>query len=183
MKEDTGIDRQDALDSLEVAVASLTTATPYVGFRVWRLIDSVLCSPHRLERWHQPVVEARCPGVATGAKRARAGLLMISHRSPDRRCSCGIYVSDSPNVAFSQVDYRGVTGIVTVWGAILREEAGARAEFARVAALGVYSHWTARQKEAVRATAWRLEADLVDVEMLDQVALRYGARLPARSSA
>jgi hypothetical protein len=183
VKEDTGIDRQDALDSLEAALASFTTATPYVGFRVWRLIDGVLCSPHRPERWHEPVIEASCRGAATGAGAATAGPLMISHRSPDRRCSCGIYVSDSPNVAFSQVDFRGVTGIVTVWGTILREDDGARAEFARVAALGIYSHWTARQKEAVKATARRLEADVVDVETLDHVAVRYGARLPARLSA
>ena len=180
--EDTGIHGPDALESLELA-ASITTATPYVGFRVWRLIDGMLCSPHRREQWSQPVVEASCPGVTAASGRARAGLLMIPHRSPDRRCRCGIYVSDSPNVAFSQVDYRGVTGIVTVWGAVLREDAGARAEFARVAALGVYTHWTTRQKEAVVATARRLEADVVDAESLDQVAVRYGPRLPARSSA
>jgi hypothetical protein len=178
VKEDTSIERQDALGSLEAAFASLTTATPYVGFRVWRLIDGVLCSPHRRERWHQPVAEASCHGAAAG--RATAGPLMISHRSPDRRCSCGIYVSDSPNIAFSQVDFRGVTGIVTVWGAMLREDDGARAEFARVAALGIYSHWTVRQKEAVKAAARRLEADVVDVETLDHAALRYGSRLPAR---
>ncbi len=176
-----GVERQDALDSLEFAVASLTTATPYVAFRVWRLIDGVLCSPHRFERWHQPVVHASCPGVGTGG--GRVGLLTISHRSPDSRCRCGIYVSDAPNVAFSQVDFRGVTGIVTVWGSILREEDKARVEFARVAALGIYSHWMARQKEAVKAAAWQLEADVVDAQSLDQIALRYGTRLPARSSA
>jgi hypothetical protein len=181
VNEDAGIDRQEILDSLEFAVASLTTATPYVAFRVWRLIDGVLCSPHRRERWQQPVAHASCPGAATGG--GRGGLLTISHRSPDSRCRCGIYVSDAPNVAFSQVDFRGVTGIVTVWGSILREDDGARVEFARVAALGVYSHWMARQKEAVKAAARRLEADIVDAEALDHVALRYGARLPARSCA
>jgi hypothetical protein len=180
VNEDAGIDRQEALDSLEVAVASLAAETPYVAFRVWRLIDGVLWSPHRRECWDQPVVRATCPSATGGG---RAGLLTISHRAPDRRCRCGIYVSDAPNVAFSQVDFRGVTGIVTVWGSILRENDGARAEFARVAALGVYSHWMARQKEAVKAVARGLEADVVDAEMLDQAALRYGARLPARSSA
>ena len=183
MNEDAGIDRQDTLDSLAFTVAALTTPTLYVGFRVWRLIDGVLCSPHRPECWDQPVVEASCRGGTSDAERARAGVLMIPHRSPDRRCSCGIHVSDAPNVSFSQVDFRGVTGIVTVWGAILREDNGARAEFARVAALGVYSHWTARQKEAVKASARRLEADVVDLEVLDRAALRYGARLPARSLA
>jgi hypothetical protein len=179
--EDAGIGRKEALDSLEFAVASLTTATPYVAFRVWRLIDGLLCSPHRLEPWRQPVVHASCPGVVNGG--GRAGLLTIDHRSPDSRCRCGIYVSDAPNVAFSQVDFRGVSGIVTVWGSIFREDDGARVEFARVAALGVYSHWMARQKEAVKAAARQLEADVVDAETLDQAARRYGAPLPARSCA
>jgi hypothetical protein len=181
VNEDAGIDRQDALNSLEFTVAAVTTPAPYVGFRIWRLIEGVLCSPYRLDWWAQPVLEASCHGPAAAGE--EVGPLAISHRSPDRRCSCGIYVSDAPNVAFSEVDFRGVTGIVTVWGAILREEDGARAEFARVAALGVYSHWTARHKEAVRAAARRLEADLVDVQALDRAARRYGARLPARSLA
>ena len=174
MNEDAHIDRQDTLDSLELAAATFTTATPWVGFRIWRLVDGMLCSPHRPEEWEQPVVEASCHGGD--------GALTIPHSSPDRRCTCGIYVSDTPNVGFSQVDFRGVTGIVTVWGTLLREDGGARAQFARVAALGVYSHWTTRQKEAVRATARRLEADTVDVMALDRVARRYGPRLPGHST-
>lgn len=173
MNDDAHIDRQDALDSLEFAVA-LTTTTPYVGFRTWRLVDGVLRSPYRDDCWDQPVLEASCRGGDHA--------LTIPHRSPDRRCSCGIYVSDAPNVAFSQIDFRGVTGIVAVWGTIVREDAGVRAQFARVAALGVYSHWTGRQKQAVRATARRLEADVVDIAALDWAALRYGAQLPGRSS-
>jgi hypothetical protein len=179
--EDAGIDRQDALNSVEFTVAAVTTATPCAGFRIWRLIDGLLWSPYRLDCWDQPVVEASCRGPAVAGE--RVGPLTISHRSPDRRCTCGIYVSDAPNVAFSQLDFRGVTGIVTVWGAIQREEDGARTEFARVAALGIYSHWTARQKEAVRAVARRLETDVVDVQALDRAVCRYGARVPARSLA
>jgi hypothetical protein len=183
VNEDAGIARKDTLDSLEFAVAALGTATPYVGFRIWRLVDGVLCSPHRHERWDQPVLEASCRYATGGADRETCAPLRIAHRSPDPRCGCGIYVSDAPNIAFSHVDFRGVTGIVTVWGALVREEDGARAEFARVAALGLYAHWTARQTDAVKAAARRLEADVVDIESLDRVALRYGARLPARSSA
>jgi hypothetical protein len=179
VSEDTGIGRDEALSSLDFTVAAFTTVTPYVGFRIWRLIEGVLCSPYRPDRWDQPVLEASCRRLAG----ERVDPLTISHRSPDRRCACGIYVSDAPNVAFSQVDFRGVTGVVTVWGAILREADGARAEFARVAALGIYSHWTAHHKEAVRTAARRLEADVVDVEALDRAARRYGARLPARSVA
>lgn len=183
MNEDAGIDRQDALDSLEFTVAAFTTATQYVGFRIWRLIDGALWSPYRRDCWEQPVLEASCRGLTGSAERLGLGPLPVPHRSPDRRCSCGIYVSHVPNVAFSQLDFRGVTGIVTVWGAILPEDDGARAEFARVAALGVYPHWTERQKEAVTAAARRLEADVVNVDALERVAQRYGARLPARSLA
>ena len=97
------------------------------------------------------------------------------------RCSCGIYVSDAPNIGFSQVDFRGVTGIVTVWGALMREEDGARAQFVRVAALGVYSHWTGRHKQAVKAAARRLEADVVDLQTRSATA--PGFRLAHRPDA
>jgi hypothetical protein len=167
-------DRTYSLEAFEFAAVAQTPARQYAGFRIWRLIDEVLCSPFRGEPWEQPVVQAICP-----AANGPAG----PHRAPDADCRCGIHVSEAPNIGFSQVDFRGVTGIVSVWGAIVLEPDGARAEFARVAALGMYSHWTRRQKESVRRAAWRLEADVVDLFALEQRANRYGARLPARSSA
>jgi hypothetical protein len=181
MTEYASSDPTDSLETLEVAALALTPATAYAGFRIWRLVDGVLLSPFRDERWDQPVVRAICP--QSTAARPASGVLATPHRAPHVECRCGIYVSETPNVAFSQVDFRGVTGIVTVWGAIVREPEGARAEFARVAALGVYSHWTVRQKQAVREAAQRLEADVVDLRTLERAADRYGSPLPARSSA
>jgi hypothetical protein len=178
----TGSEQTDALKQLELALLAQATATPYVGFRAWRLVDGVLRSPFRHERWEQPVLEATCPWLAPGTARAPAGALTTAHRAPHRDCRCGIHVSDRPDVAFPQVDFRGVTGIVTIWGTVICEEGGARAELARVAALGIYSHWTARQKDAVSDAARRLEADLIDLRALEGAAPRYGTRLPTRSS-
>jgi hypothetical protein len=181
MSEYASSDPTDSIEALEVAALALTPATAYAAFRIWRLIDGVLLSPYRDEPWDQPVVRAICP-QSTASARLPPGVLAIPHRAPHLECRCGIYVSEQPNVGFSHVDFRGVTGIVTVWGAIVREPEGARAEFARVAALGVYSHWTARQKRAVKEAAQRLEADVVDLRTLDSAAGRYGSPLPARSS-
>jgi hypothetical protein len=55
-----------------------------------------------------------------------------------------------------------------------------RAEYAKVAALGLYEHWTARQRDAVRRVAWRLEADTLDLYDLPAAASMYGPGLPAR---
>jgi hypothetical protein len=179
----TGSAHVDALEQLELAVFAQATATPYVGFRAWRLIDGVLRSPYRHKRWEQPVLEATCAWLAAGPARAPAGAMTTPHRAPHPDCRCGVYVSDRPNLAFPQVDFRGVTGIVTAWGTVLCDEDGTRAEFAKVAALGVYSHWTARQKDAVAEAARGLEADLVDLDALEAAAPRYGTTLPAPSSA
>jgi hypothetical protein len=173
MPEYTSSEPTDSFEALELAALVLTPATAYAGFRIWRLVDGELLSPYRNARWDQPVVRAVCPRSA----------IDTPHRAPHADCRCGIHVSDTPNVAFSHVDFRGVTGIVTVWGAIMREPDGARVEFARVAALGVYAHWTTRQKHAVREAAQRLEADVVDLRALDGAAGGYGPPLPARSAA
>ena len=182
MTEYASSDPTDSFETLELAALALTPATASAGFRIWRLVDGALLSPFRAEPWDQPVVRANCPQSDAATASPAPGGLAIPHRAPHAECRCGIYVSETPNIAFSHVDFRGVTGIVSVWGAIVRESEGARAEFARVAALAVYAHWTARQKRAVKEAASRLEADVLDLHALAQAAGRYGSPLPARSS-
>lgn len=182
MSEHASSNPTESLEALELAALVLPPATSYIGFRIWRLVDGDLLSPFRDEPWDQPVVRAVCP-LSRDAVGPGSGAFATPHRAPHEACRCGIHVSDTPNVAFSHVDFRGVTGIVSVWGAIVREPEGARAEYARVAALGMYAHWTTRQKRAVREAAQRLEADVVDLAALREAASRYGSPLPARATA
>ena len=165
----------EQLESAPAPAASQCCA----GFRVWRVLDGSLQSPYRHERWDQPLLKATC---RVRCARATGGDVEPAppHRAPHPDCRCGIYVSDVPNLNFSQVDFRGVTGIVTVWGALVSERHGVRAEYARIAALASYSHWSARQKKAVAEVARRLEADVIDFYELAEAADRYGTPLAAR---
>ena len=40
------------------------------------------------------------------------------HGAPDRGCTCGVYAYYEPDLNFPTVDYRGVAGIVSLWGSI-----------------------------------------------------------------
>ena len=114
--------------------------------------------------------------------RTPEALLDTPHAAPQPECGCGIRAYHTPTGEFSKVDYRGVSGIVTVWGRI---EIGAdemRAELARVEALAVYSQWSRRQRDAVHEVAANLGAELVDLRELGAAAANYGAPPPASLS-
>jgi hypothetical protein len=150
--------------------ASLTAPDliePIVAFRSWRAIDDRLRSPYLPVFWDERILAARC-------RRAR-------HVPPRPGCGCGINAYREPNVAFPTVDYRGVTGIVTLWGMVEIRPEGLRSEFARVEALGFYSRWSNRQQAAVRTIADRLGVELVDHDNLEAAANLYGERLHAPS--
>jgi hypothetical protein len=146
-----------------------------VAFRKWRVVDGRLRSLYEPIFWLEPMQQAECRSGSCGA---RAGAQ--PHDAPQSGCSCGIYASHEPDYRFPTVDYRGVSGIVTAWGAIEVHADGLRAEFVRVEALSLYTHWGRRQTDAVRAVAESLEVDLVDLYDLEAVAGRYGARLDRR---
>jgi hypothetical protein len=142
-----------------------------VAFRKWRVVDGRLRSLYEPVFWLQPTQQAEC----------RSGRYKGSpHDAPQSGCSCGIYASHEPDYRFPTVDYRGVSGIVTAWGAIEVHADGLRAEFVQVEALSMYSHWGRRQSDAVRSVAESLEVDLMDLYDLEAVAGRYGARLDRR---
>jgi hypothetical protein len=94
--------------------------------------------------------------------------------APGSACTCGIYASHKPDLEFPTIDYRGVSGVVTVWGSIEVHDDGLRAEYAQVEALCLYERWTDRQAEAVRAAAEALGVDLIDLDYLEGAAERYG---------
>ena len=98
--------------------------------------------------------------------------------APDPTCVCGIYASHKPDYQFPTIDFRGVTGVVTVWGSIEVHADGLRAEYARVEALALYERWTIRQLDAVRIVAEQLGVDLIQLDQLETAAGHYGARLP-----
>lgn len=145
---------------------------PVYAFRDWRLTADGLTSPRTGVRWPGPVLTAEC------RPRTPESLIRPPHRAPGRDCSCGIHGYFQPGYDTSKVDYRGVTGIIRVWGEVELHHEGVRAQFARVEALGVYARWTRRQKEAVNDVAAELGVDVVDLHDLEAAAARYARAVP-----
>jgi hypothetical protein len=151
---------------------------PVVGFRNWRIFRTgpaagELSSPFLPVSWTQPVVRAECRSW-----RSPDDLLRKPHAAPHPGCGCGIRAYRAPTSDFSKVDFRAVSGIVTLWGRIEIDRDEMRAQLARVEALGVYRRWSRRQQEAVREVAGHLGVDLVDLHELGVAAAGYGALPP-----
>jgi hypothetical protein len=167
-----------ALEPADVAEAP-DLIEAIVAFRKWRVVDGRLRSLYEPIFWLEPMQEAECRS-GRYQERLHGSRRGQQHNAPQAGCSCGIYASHEPDYRFPTVDYRGVSGIVTAWGAIEVHADGLRAEFVQVEALSMYSHWGRRQSDAVRTVAETLEVDLVDLYDLEAVAGRYGARLDRR---
>ena len=149
-----------------------------VGFRDWRAIGGRLSSPHFPIWWDQPALGAECRRF-----RRAEDLLQAPHAAPDPECGCGIHAYYTPTSEFSKIDFRGVSGIVALWGRIELHGDGMRAQHARVEALGLYARWSSRQKSAVKEIATNLAVDLVDLRELGSAASRYGLlQVPAAAS-
>jgi hypothetical protein len=149
---------------------------PVVAFRSWRVVDGALRSVYLPFFWTEREVSATCMGFEAPDENAPR-TAPPGHRAPDRGCTCGVYAYYEPDKNFPTVDYRGVIGIVSLWGAIELHEDGMRAEHARVEALALYSRWSTRQIEAVRKLARELGVDLVDLDEIEDSARRYGRHI------
>jgi hypothetical protein len=152
---------------------------PVVGFRNWRILRTgpargELSSPYFPVTWSEPVMRAECRRWRTPE-----ALLDAPHAAPHPECGCGIRAYHAPTGEFSKVDYRAVSGIVTVWGRIDIGADEMRAELARVEALAVYSRWSRLQRDAVEEVAANLGAEVVDLRELGTAAASYGAAPPA----
>jgi hypothetical protein len=146
---------------------------PVVAFRCWRVIDGGLRSVYLPTFWTGRQMTAGClceESPDADAPRSAAE----GHGVPDRGCTCGIYAYYEPDLNFPKVDHQGVAGIVSLWGSIEVHDEGMRAEHARIEALALYSRWTTRQIDAVRAVAADLDVDLVDLDDIEAAARRYG---------
>ncbi len=162
---------------------------PVVGFRSWRAIDGRLRSLYLPVFWDQRVMRAECPSAsrtplaeaisadAPQSASATAAALERPHMAPDPDCSCGIYTYFEPDYQFPTLDYRGVVGIVTLTGTIEVHADGMRGEEACVHALATYSRWVKRHRDEVAAIAEALEVDLVELEQLEEAAVKYGRPL------
>jgi hypothetical protein len=149
---------------------------PVVAFRSWRVVDGALRSVYLPQFWTEREVTATCMGSEAPDEHAPR-TAPPGHRAPDRGCTCGVYAYYEPDKNFPTVDYRGVIGIVSLWGTIELHEDGMRAEHARVEALALYSRWSTRQIEAVRELARELGVDLVDLDEIEDAARRYGRHI------
>jgi hypothetical protein len=140
---------------------------PVIAYRAFRAMGARLQSPYMRVLWDEPTLAAVC---------GRSG--ESAHPAPHPGCSCGIYAAFRPALDFARIDYRGVIGIVSLWGRVEVHEAGMRAEHARVEALSVYHRWHRRQKRAVATIAEELAVDLVELDRIEEGATRYGEPLP-----
>jgi hypothetical protein len=149
---------------------------PVVAFKRWRACGGRLRSPYLPVFWDEPTMHAHC---AASDDSSHSHAHPAPHRAPHPDCTCGIHAYLEPDREFPMVDYRGVTGIVTLWGTIEVHTGGMRAEHARVEALALYPHSSERQKNAVWRISDELGIDLVDLDRIEECAERYGGRLPA----
>ena len=154
-------------------------ARPVVGFRNWRIFragatEGRLSSPYFPVVWSERVLRAECRRF-----RSPEDLLEEPHAAPSPGCGCGISAYHLPTGDFSKIDFRGVSGIVTVWGRVEAGPDGMRAEHARVEALATYSRWSRSQQNAVAAVADDLGVDVVELHDLEAAAVNYGSALPA----
>jgi hypothetical protein len=159
-------------DAPPVTLEAPDLIEPLTAFRRWRVVDGRLRSPYLPVFWDERLLVARCHRQAIAG-----GTTVPNHRPPYAACKCGIYAYSKPDIDFPAVDYRGVTGIVTVRGRVAIGPDGMRAESARVEALGHYTRWSARQKREVSAVADKLGVDLVDLGDLAEAAEHYGRPL------
>jgi hypothetical protein len=151
---------------------------PIVGFRSWRIFRSgdaigELSSPYFPVTWSERVLRADCRRQRTVEE-----LLEEPHAAPAPGCSCGISAYHEPTTSFSEVDFRAVSGIVTVWGRIELDRGGMRAQLARVEALGLNDRSSRRQQQAVRHVAGDLGVDLINLREVGAAATSYGRPLP-----
>ena len=137
---------------------------PLVGFRNWLVEGDALVSPYTPVVWREAVMCARCLGGG-------------GHRAPHPSCGCGLSAYREPQARFATVNFRGVSGIVSLWGRVQAHADHVRAEYARVEALALYSGWSGRQRAAVTSIARELDADLVDLWEQRDAADAYGTAL------
>ena len=171
------------VEPVAASVGAPDLIEPVVGFRNWRIFRDgrrygELSSPYLPVSWTERVQRAECRRRSSVEQ-----LLQEPHRAPSPGCGCGISAYHAPTGDFSKVDFRAVSGIVTVWGAIEVEGDEMRAEVARIEALALYHRWDRGQLEAVRAIADSLGTDLIDLRELGAAAERYGQGLPPSLSA
>jgi hypothetical protein len=166
------IEERSSLCDASGVFAAPDLIEPIAAFRSWRVIDGRLRSPYLPVFWDERILEARCssPGVPAGG---------APHLAPEPACGCGIYAYLEPDRDFPKIDYRGVAGIVTLWGRIEVHDEGMRAEHAQIEALALYARQSARQKSAIWAIADALGIDLIGLDEIGDAAVRYGGRLPA----
>ena len=152
---------------------------PMVAFRGWRADEGRLRSPYVPIYWER-TNHAVCNRVAMWAPGTGSGR-ELPHPVPAPGCSCGIHAFTGVDRDLAKVDYRGVLGIVSLWGRIEVHPDGMRGEYARVEALALYSRWTRRQKAAVFEIAEGLDVELVDLDEIEAVASLVGTRLAERA--
>ena len=144
-----------------------------MAFRDWRIFQRELCSPFTGTLWAEPMQRATC------RPQAPESLLLPPHSAPHPDCSCGISAWLEASDEASKVNFRAVSGIVTLWGRLEVGEDEVRAENAQIQCLAIYSRWTERHKQSVQTVAAELGVEVVDLYDLPEAAVTYGSALPS----
>ena len=160
------------------ARAPVSSAAPdlleaVIAFRGWRVADGALLSPHAEERWTASCAPAA--GRSCGLP-APPSTRPTRRRTPTAAAACTPTTPRAPPVPAA--DFRGVVGIVAVWGRLEVHPEGVRAEVAQVRALGLSPQWSSWQRAAVREVARDLDVPLVEEAALAATASEFGAPLP-----
>jgi hypothetical protein len=155
------------------------------GYRTWRLLSRRAALPEgalplrsvtRRVVW-PPTLEARCtPPDFEQYTPTPSDLGVGSHRSPARRCDCGIYAWYDPHD--TAMLHARVFGAVEASGLILMGDRGFRAERARISAIVTRNRRLADACEAAGIRVFRRRRDLLREYPPDDLT----ALLPASSN-
>jgi len=152
---------------------------PYIGFRLWRVVqDGVLLPEVRgTSPWPLEAAASRCgAGVFAGR----------DHVAPEVRCSCGwsarydfevlADLTDGPNAP--DFPERFVAGAIAMWGRVVLEGHDSRAEYARPIALTPPRFVADIERRWVCAAAQRYQVPVVEREHLAAHASGQGREVP-----
>jgi hypothetical protein len=152
------------------------------GYRTWQLLSRRAALPEgalplrsvtRRVVW-PPTLEARCapPDIEQYAP-VPSSTRLGSHRSPARRCDCGIYAWYDPHD--TAMLHARVFGAVEASGLVLMGDRGFRAERARISALVTRNRRLATACEAVGIRVYRRRRDLLRDYPPDDVSVLLSA--------
>ena len=162
---------------------------PIIGYRQWRVTRNAAGEPELSSggigdaAWTPSTNRAECKLTQLAAAGTYSPSQTVAeggerpHEAPGADCSCGMYGThalDEPE------DSTLPTGAIVAWGRIEVHRSGLRAEYARVAVLGMPKVVRSdAQRELVEAAAARYGVPCVPGDRVEEAARELGSPVPA----